>query len=207
MKTRIWIASLVALATVAFAIAFLERSYGSAPDTPPNSSEEVKRLQASFDKVGQLNKELMDELKKLRTEHESVRDDHNKKLAGLLTAVPANKTASDTAVSNLKKYFEDQNLRIEWRRQTIGVTPDAGQDQEIDFGKPVVEAVAVVSRFHFHFRGNDDHHVRQVIAEAEVIQVQGSKVKVKCHAWMDDNSNNRSDRFGMTYVVIARIKS
>jgi hypothetical protein len=208
MSSRNCLVALAALMAIIGLTSFLQgRADSTAQNSGPDTVEELKKLRAACDMVALQNKELGDQLLKLRREHEAVRDDHKKGLKDLNDLVAANKTLFENGLAGLKKHFDDQNLRVEWRRQSIGVTPEAGQDQEIDFGKPVVEAVAIVTRFHFRYPRNDDHHVRQMIAEAEVIEIKGNKVKIKCHAWMDDNSGNRSDRFGMTYVVIARIKS
>lgn len=170
-------------------------------------TSELEKLRATCDQLTEENRQLAGHIAKLRTEHESVRDVHKRRLDSLSGDVLKNKAGAEAGLAALKKHFEDQNLRIEWKRGDIGVTPGTHNDQEIDFKKPVVEAIAVLTRFHFQYPRNDDHNVRQVVASVEVVGINGTKVKVRCHAWMDDNSGNRSDRHGMTYTVFARIKS
>jgi hypothetical protein len=172
-------------------------------------ASEVEKLQSFCDKLEKQNKLLEAHLAKLRKEHESVRDDHKGRLGILSKAVLTNKFLADAGLAGLKKHFEDQNLRVEWRWSgRKGRTGEGGETWVADFDKKeVVEATAVVNLI-YHDYGSDEHQVQRILASANVEhdlkQFKQGKVTVRYRALMKDDSNNRAGE--IEFIVLARVK-
>jgi hypothetical protein len=152
---------------------------------------------------------LIREVQELRKElgrQEQLLNDASRYLEKMKGELTAARAASDKSVSELKAYFENQNLSIMWKAVGVGITPDQGSVTEVDFGRPVVEATAVLIRSHLRFPNNDDHNIRQINSAVGVEWVKGNKVGVRYHAFFDDNSRHRSTQYGLSFLVIARVK-
>jgi hypothetical protein len=188
----------IALAAAGFLTADGEKSPPKVLGNPNEKGEKGETLEDL--KATQLA--LLQTVNDLRKEMASLK----KTVGDQGATITANQNAAASNLATLKTWVVDQNYRVEWRH--FGGKPPTGGDGATfvaDFGKPVLEATALVCHTNLSY-GRDDHHVRNIFVAANVEKFEGSKVIVRYRAHIEDDSRNHMNNGGVEVLVFARVK-